>query len=86
LAGIERIVLSESRRDGDNLLRHQGGGVAWTSDGFLVRVFPEGGVSSTKLDNMGRTHQLLMTGRDAAGEIQLGNVIFRNADTDLRFS
>lgn len=81
MAGIERIVLSETRREGDSLLRQLGGGVAWTSDGFLVRVFPDGGVSSTKLDNMGRTHQLLLTGRDAAGEIQLGNIVSRNADT-----
>lgn len=70
LSSIERIVLSEMRRDGDVLLRRLGGGTAWTSDGFFVRVYPDGGVSSIKLDNMGRTNPLLLTGKDTAGEIR----------------
>ena len=68
--GIERIVLSETRRDGDFLLRRLGSGTAWTSDAFLVRVYPDGGVSSTRLDNLGRTNPLLLTGKDTAGEIR----------------
>ncbi|KAK2465406.1 hypothetical protein APHAL10511_002760 [Amanita phalloides] len=77
-ANVERIVLAGTRKDGDQCLRGLGGGTGWTSDGFLVRVFPDGGVSSTKLDNMGRTNPLLLTGRDATGEMRhYGNELGR---------
>ncbi|KAF8625965.1 hypothetical protein AX17_006690 [Amanita inopinata Kibby_2008] len=71
MASIERILLAETRRDGDYSLRNLGGGVAWSNDGFLVRVFPEGGVSSTKLE-LGRSNSmsLLLTGRDTAAELR----------------
>jgi structural maintenance of chromosomes protein 6 len=70
LAQIERIVLAESRKEGDFTLRQLRGGQAWSKDGFVVRVFPEGGVSSIKLDHMGRGNALLLTGRDTAADIQ----------------
>ncbi|KAF8628635.1 hypothetical protein AX15_003769 [Amanita polypyramis BW_CC] len=85
LAGIERIVLSETRRDGDNLLRNQelNGGSAWTGDGFLVRVYPDGGISSIRLDNMGKANPLLLTGRDTAGEVQHYTQELRNIEAEL---
>ena len=70
LAQIERIVLAESRQEGDLTLRSLRGGQAWTRDGFIVRVYPEGGVSSIKLDHMTRGNALLLTGRDTAADIQ----------------
>ncbi|KAF8727723.1 hypothetical protein AX14_007074 [Amanita brunnescens Koide BX004] len=83
LSSIERIVLSETRRDGDNSLRRLGGGTAWTSDGFLVRVYPDGGVSSTKQDNMGRTNALLLTGKNTAEEIRHYTNEMRKVEADL---
>ncbi|KIL59060.1 hypothetical protein M378DRAFT_85587 [Amanita muscaria Koide BX008] len=83
LAQIERIALAQTRREGDHTLRELRGGQAWTSDGFLVRVFPEGGVSSTKLDNMARGNALLLTGRDTDAEIQHHTMEMRRFEEEL---
>ena len=38
---IEKVVLANTRADGDQLLiQLGGGGVAWTADGYNVRRYP----------------------------------------------
>ncbi|PFH51262.1 hypothetical protein AMATHDRAFT_59575 [Amanita thiersii Skay4041] len=64
VAHIERILLADTRKEGDFKLRELRGGTAWTNDGFLVRVYPEGGVSSTKLELRKELLRLLLTERD----------------------
>jgi len=40
-AHIENLILAETRRDAERTLRTlRGGGVAWSADKFIVRVYP----------------------------------------------
>ncbi|KAK0235306.1 P-loop containing nucleoside triphosphate hydrolase protein [Armillaria nabsnona] len=67
---IESIFLASTRAEGDAILREFGrGGFAWTTDGFLVRQFPEGGGSSSGLPRpRNDATRLLLSGRDTASE------------------
>lgn len=67
---IESIFLASTRAEGDAILREFGrGGFAWTTDGFLVRQFPEGGGSSSGLPRpRNDATRLLLSGRDIASE------------------
>ncbi|KAF8895600.1 hypothetical protein BD779DRAFT_1434318 [Infundibulicybe gibba] len=72
VARIERQILAPTRIEGEQMMRAlQTGGSAWTGDMFSVRVFPEGGSSSTPLNVHKKSDimSLLLTGRDAASEI-----------------
>ncbi|KAK0186629.1 P-loop containing nucleoside triphosphate hydrolase protein [Armillaria mellea] len=67
---IESIFLASTRAEGEANLREFGrGGFAWTTDGFLVRQFPEGGGSSSGLTRARNdATRLLLSGRDMASE------------------
>ncbi|KAK0487309.1 P-loop containing nucleoside triphosphate hydrolase protein [Armillaria novae-zelandiae] len=48
--GIERMFLAKTRREGEQILREvNGGGQAWTADGYLLKRYPEGGESTSPL-------------------------------------
>ncbi|KAK1222346.1 Structural maintenance of chromosomes protein 6 [Marasmius sp. AFHP31] len=62
---IERIMLGETRREGENVLQQNGSGQAWTADGFEIRRFKEGGGSTNPI-HFGRrdgNSELLLTGK-----------------------
>ncbi|KAG7439836.1 P-loop containing nucleoside triphosphate hydrolase protein [Guyanagaster necrorhizus] len=67
---IESIFLASTRSEGDAILRDFGrGGFAWTTDGFLVRQFHEGGGSSSGLPRpKNDVTRLLLSGHDIASE------------------
>ncbi|KAG6919643.1 hypothetical protein DXG01_003507 [Tephrocybe rancida] len=73
IAKIERVLLTRTRPEAEQMLRAIRGGVAWTSETCLnVRVFPEGGSAITPMNKgNGRNDatSLLLTGRDAVSEI-----------------
>ncbi|KAF8645220.1 hypothetical protein AX16_008047 [Volvariella volvacea WC 439] len=69
---IERQILAETRRRGEDMLKQLRGGQAWTLDGFNVRVYPEGGSHSWPLQirQARDATSLLLTGRNAKDEIR----------------
>ncbi|KAJ2932349.1 hypothetical protein H1R20_g4748, partial [Candolleomyces eurysporus] len=68
---IERIVLSDRRKQLENDLQQLRGGFGWSLDKFNVKVYPDGGVYSSGLPNrkMNDGAALLLTGRDSQAEI-----------------
>ncbi|KAF5360927.1 hypothetical protein D9756_004996 [Leucocoprinus leucothites] len=71
-ANIETRVLANTRLEAQRSLEKLSrGGQAFTLDGFMVRVFPDG-VSSQPLDirRNNDSSNLMLTGRDTGGEIQ----------------
>ncbi|KAH9480811.1 Structural maintenance of chromosomes protein 6 [Psilocybe cubensis] len=76
-AHIESLLLAHTRKEGEELLKTLRGGMAWTNDKMVVRVFPvyyprEGGVSSSRINMkpMNGAMSQLLTGRNAAEDIR----------------
>ncbi|KAG5637884.1 hypothetical protein H0H81_002847 [Sphagnurus paluster] len=70
---IERQLLAQRRDEGERTLKQlHGGGTAWTTDWFIVKVYPEGGSASTPITQHKRNDatNLLLTGRDAVSEVR----------------
>ncbi|EIN12535.1 P-loop containing nucleoside triphosphate hydrolase protein [Punctularia strigosozonata HHB-11173 SS5] len=72
-AQIERTFITEKRGEADSLLRSvNGGGQAWSADGFRVVKYPDGGGASQPLNALGpkdNRHQLF-TGRDPGEQLR----------------
>ncbi|KAK7037566.1 Structural maintenance of chromosomes protein 6 [Paramarasmius palmivorus] len=66
---IERTLLGQTRRDGEDILARIHSGHAWTADGFDLRRYPEGGGKTDPLPfaRPSNNSGLLLTG-DAASE------------------
>ncbi|KIY70905.1 P-loop containing nucleoside triphosphate hydrolase protein [Cylindrobasidium torrendii FP15055 ss-10] len=83
--GIERVVLAESRSQGEEVLRNLGkAGNAWTRDGFGLRRFAEGGESTAPL-NM-RTREgtnMLFTGRSADAQREYFTRIIKEKQAEI---
>ncbi|KAG7443126.1 P-loop containing nucleoside triphosphate hydrolase protein [Guyanagaster necrorhizus] len=67
---IERMFLAKTRREGEQVLREvNGGGQAWTADGYLLKRYPEGGESTSPLPKQRNdATNLLLSGRNSAAE------------------
>ncbi|KAF8527504.1 P-loop containing nucleoside triphosphate hydrolase protein [Hysterangium stoloniferum] len=84
---IEKIVLADSRSDGDQLLMRLGGnGVAWSLDGYIPRRYADGGGQSVPMqrvaNNDPRNH--MFTGGDRTADLRRFQDVKHEAETRLQ--